>query len=261
MKITIIDAFTDQPFKGNPAAICLLDSEIPDAWMQQIANEMNLSETAFLLKQDMGFSLRWFTPQEEVDLCGHATLASAHYLWEEARIEEPVLSFSTKSGALTASKAGDWIQLDFPSEEAQVCTPPAELIEGLGTSYSYIGKNRMDYLIEVEDEEVVLTLQPNLNLWKKALSRGVIVTGTTTRPGIDFVSRCFFPAVGIDEDPVTGSAHCCLGPYWAKKLNKREFTAMQLSQREGLLKVSVRENRVLLLGKAVTTLRGELIRL
>lgn len=260
MNITIIDAFTDRPFKGNPAAVCLLESEITEERMQRIANEMNLSETAFLLRREAGYSLRWFTPQTEVDLCGHATLASAHYLWEEAGVKEHELSFVTKSGVLTATREGGWIELDFPSEAAQECVPPAELIEGLlGTAYTFIGRNRMDYLVEVEDEAAVRNLQPNLNVWTKVPSRGVIVTGKSARQGIDFVSRCFFPAVGINEDPVTGSAHCCLGPYWGSKLEKRELTAIQLSSREGYLKVTVRDDRVLLRGQAVTTLRGQLV--
>lgn len=261
MNITIIDAFTDRPFKGNPAAVCLLNSEIPDERMQRIANEMNLSETAYLIRRETGYSLRWFTPQTEVDLCGHATLASAHYLWEEAGVTDSELLFHTKSGVLTAKREGDWIQLDFPSEEAQECVPPNELIEGLhGTAYTFIGRNRMDYIAEVEDEAAVRNLQPNLNVWAKVPSRGVIVTSKSALPGIDFVSRCFFPAVGIDEDPVTGSAHCCLGPYWGSKLEKRELTAMQLSSREGYLKVTVQGDRVLLRGQAVTTLRGQLVR-
>ncbi len=259
MNITIIDAFTDRPFRGNPAAVCLLDSEISEERMQRIANEMNLSETAFLFKLDGGYSLRWFTPVTEVDLCDHATLASAHYLWEEAGVSEAELSFITRSGVLTARREGKWIQLDFPSEEAQECVPPAELTEGLGTAYSYVGRNRMDYIVEVEDEDTVCNLQPNMNIWSKLSGRGVLVTSKSARPGIDFVSRCFFPAVGIDEDPVTGSAHCCLGPYWGDKLNKRDLAAMQLSSREGYLQVSLQDNRVLLRGQAVTTLCGQLV--
>ncbi|MBO9599378.1 MAG: PhzF family phenazine biosynthesis protein [Cohnella sp.] len=259
MNITIIDAFTDRPFKGNPAAVCLLDSEIPEERMQRIANEMNLSETAFLLRREAGYSLRWFTPQTEVDLCGHATLASAHYLWEEAGVEDAELTFVTRSGLLTATRESDWIRLDFPSESARECEPPADLIAGLGTDYVYIGRNRMDYLVEVADEDAVLALRPNMNVWSKVPSRGVIVTSKSVRPGIDFVSRCFFPAVGVDEDPVTGSAHCCLGPYWSSKLQKRGLAAMQLSSREGYLKVTVRDDRVLLMGQAVTTLRGRLV--
>lgn len=259
MDIYIADAFTNKRYKGNPAAVCILEEELSSDSMQNIANEMNLSETAFLLRQGKQYILRWFTPETEVDLCGHATLASAHILWDQQLFTGEEIRFSTKSGILTANKVHDWIQMNFPLENEHECVPPNELIDGLGVSYTYIGKNRLDYLVEVEDEETVRTLQPNYRLWKSVESRGIIVTSRSSRSDIDFVSRCFYPAIGVDEDPVTGSAHCCLGPYWQRKLNKSELIAEQLSKREGLLKLKVLEDRVIILGQAVTTLRGKLI--
>lgn len=259
MNIYIVDAFTDRPYKGNPAAICILDSEQPEHWMQSVANEMNLSETAFLLEQAGGYSLRWFTPEAEVDLCGHATLASAHVLWEQGFVQNEEIRFITKSGILTASKAGDWIEMNFPLEVEQENAPPIELVQGLGSPYIYVGKNRLDYVIEVENEEVLANLQPDFNLWKSVKTRGIIVTSKTNRPQIDFVSRCFYPALGVNEDPVTGSAHCCLGPFWKDRLNKNNLTALQLSKREGILKLTIQENRILISGQAVTTLKGVLM--
>lgn len=260
MNIYIVDAFTEKPYRGNPAAVCILESEPSAQWMQEVANEMNLSETAFLLEQDGEFSLRWFTPETEVDLCGHATLASAHVLWKEGYSSNKELRFRTKSGILTANQKGDWIQMNFPLEEAeQDNSPPDELILGLGSAHTYVGRNRLDYLIEVEDEEVVKNLQPDFSLWKLVSSRGVIVTSRSDRPHVDFVSRCFYPALGVNEDPVTGSAHCCLGPFWRKRLNKNNLTALQLSKREGILQLTMLEERILLSGQAITTMKGTLV--
>lgn len=259
IKIYTVDAFTDVPYKGNPAAVCILDSAKPDEWMQKVANEMNHSETAFLTKQDHSYQLRWFTPETEVDLCGHATLASAHILWEQGYCKDPDLQFTTKSGLLTASKENDWIQMNFPLETEKPCIPPKGLVDGLGGSYKYAGKNRMDYIVEVNTEEEVQNLKPDFTAWEELDARGVIVTSESHREGIDFVSRCFYPAVGVNEDPVTGSAHCCLGPYWQERLKKDELTAEQISVRGGLLKLRVNKERVILMGQAVTTLTGELV--
>ncbi|WP_027339473.1 PhzF family phenazine biosynthesis protein [Halonatronum saccharophilum] len=259
MNIYIVDAFTDKAYKGNPAAVCIIGEQRSDKWMQNVANEMNLSETAFLLKEGDGFSLRWFTPETEVDLCGHATLASAHILWEEGVAKEKEIKFNTQSGLLTAIKDGDWIQLNFPLEKEEEVDPPEDLIKGLGIAFKYIGKNRLEYLVEVEDGEELRKLEPDLNLWKRVESRGVIVTSKSNNPEIDFVSRCFYPSLGVDEDPVTGSAHCCLGSYWQKNLNKDKLTAKQLSKREGLLKLDILKERILISGKAITTLKGELL--
>ncbi|WEK56012.1 MAG: PhzF family phenazine biosynthesis protein [Candidatus Cohnella colombiensis] len=258
MKIYTVDAFTDQPFHGNQAAVCILDSHRSDEWMQSIASEMNLAETAFLQKQGEQYSLRWFTPEVEVDLCGHATLASAHILWEQQYEMANEIRFMTKSGLLTTRKNGNWIELNFPLEIEQECVPPAELAEGLGVSFQYTGRNRLDYIVEVADEDTLIGLQPNFNVLKRVDTRGIIVTSRTNRPGIDFVSRFFCPAIGVNEDPVTGSAHCCLGPYWKNKLDKSELTAMQLSKRQGYLQLSVQDNRILIKGQAITTLKGTL---
>jgi PhzF family phenazine biosynthesis protein len=254
-----VDAFTDTPFKGNPAAVCVMPQAGEEGWMQNLATEMNLSETAFLVQQDDGYNLRWFTPAVEVDLCGHATLASAHILWETGLLAaDEQARFFTRSGLLTAERQGDWIQLDFPSEPASAVQAPENLDQALGVSETYVGKNRFDYLVEVEAEDLVRNLTPDYVLLSSISSRGFMVTSRSDSSDIDFVSRFFAPAFGINEDPVTGSAHCCLGPYWADKLNKRELTAYQASARGGIVRVRVSEERVYLLGQAVTVMRGTL---
>ncbi|MDO3410470.1 PhzF family phenazine biosynthesis protein [Saccharibacillus sp. CPCC 101409] len=258
MKMYIVDAFADRPFKGNPAAVCLLDEERSEEWMQTVAAEMNLSETAFLLPQAGGYSLRWFTPAAEVDLCGHATLASAHVLWTEAGETAETLAFATRSGRLTAVRAGSGIELDFPLEPPQPCEAPPELAAGLGVIGSYIGRNRMDYFVELQNEDTLAALKPDFAALRGLEARGVIVTARSQREGVDFVSRCFYPGIGVDEDPVTGSAHCALGPYWRGKLGRGELSALQLSAREGRLSLSVGEARIRIGGSAATVLRGEL---
>jgi len=226
-------------YSGNPAGVCLLDSPRSDEWMQGVAGEMNLSETAFLQKEEGGFNLRWFTPKVEVDLCGHATLASAHLLWVEKVVETNRIVFNTKSGELTAEKNDEWIDMNFPLEPPDVCEIPNELSLGLGIDVEVTQKNRMAYLVEVSSEEVLRNLNPNFEELKKIDSYGVIVTCRSEHDEYDFLSRCFFPALGVNEDPVTGSAHCCLGPYWSSKLNKNELTAFQASKRTGLLKLKI----------------------
>jgi PhzF family phenazine biosynthesis protein len=255
-----VDAFTDTPFKGNPAAVCILPQAADDGWMQKLAIEMNLSETAFLVRKDDGYNLRWFTPAVEVDLCGHATLASAHILWETGLLaaDEPA-RFFTRSGLLTAERQGDWIQLDFPSEPASTVPAPENLDQALGVHATLVAKNRFDYLVEVDTEDLVRSLTPDYVLLSLISSRGFMVTSRSGSSDIDFVSRFFAPAFGINEDPVTGSAHCCLGPYWADRLNKRELTAYQASARGGIVRVRVSEERVYLLGQAVTVMRGVLL--
>lgn len=255
-----VDAFTDRPFAGNPAAVCILDGPREDSWLQGVASEMNLSETAFLLKKSDHWNLRWFTPAVEVDLCGHATLASAHILWSEGLLQNNQQAlFQTRSGPLGAALTNDSIELDFPQEvEKSVQPPPSDLLKGLGVEALYVGQNRFDYLVEVGSEYILRTLKPDMNSLIKVGGRGVIVTARATTPGYDFVSRCFFPAAGIPEDPVTGSAHCCLGPYWAAKLEKRSFTAFQASPRGGVVQIRLEGNRVILGGKAVTISRGNL---
>lgn len=259
-KITQVDAFTDTPFAGNPAAVCILPAERDERWMQNVAAEMNLSETAFLVQHEDGFQLRWFTPAAEVELCGHATLASAHVLWQEGRLQPGQQArFHTLSGLLTADQQGEWIELDFPATFEEAVEPPTGLIEALGVKATYVGKNRFDYLVEVASEDEVRAAQPEFTRIAATPARGVIVTSRASTPGYDFVSRFFAPRVGVNEDPVTGSAHCSLTPYWSRKLNKTEMVAYQASQRGGVLRVRLDGDRVKLGGKAVTVLRGELV--
>lgn len=260
MVITQVDAFTDAPFTGNPAAVCLLEEPRDAAWMQAVAGEMNLSETAFLRRRpDGAFDLRWFTPTVEVDLCGHATLAAAHVLRErgvcaaggEAR-------FHTRSGVLAARRRDGWIALDFPAVPDRPAAPPPGLIEALGCAPRYLGRSRFDYLAELGSEAEVRGLRPDLHRLRAVDTRGVIVTARAATSGFDFVSRFFAPAAGVDEDPVTGSAHCCLGPYWRPRLGKDELTAWQASARGGVVRVRVGGERVELLGRAVTVFTAEL---
>ncbi len=254
-----VDAFTHKPFTGNPAAVCLLPEARDAHWLQSVAAEMNLSETAFLLKEQDGFNLRWFTPATEVDLCGHATLASAHILWEEGYLKPDQRAyFSTRSGLLMAERKGEWIELDFPIEPEGAAAVPADLAKALGAAPTYVGKNRFDYLVEVDSEDTVRNLKPDFTLLGEIPTRGVIVTSAATSPGYDFVSRFFAPRAGINEDPVTGSAHCCLGPSWRARLHKNDFVAYQASARGGVVRVLLSGQRVFLGGQAVTVLRGKL---
>ena len=258
-----IDAFTPAPFKGNPAAVCLLPQEASADWMQSVAAEMNLAETAFLLKAEDGYQLRWFTPVVEMDLCGHATLASSHFLWESGQLPlTETIRFHTRSGLLTATRAGDWIELDFPSRPQQEIALPTDLLATLGIaaeSVKYAGYDDNNYLIEVESAEIVRQLQPDMPALKKLANHGVIVTAQSDQPEYDCISRFFAPAIGIDEDPVTGGAHCYLAPYWGGRLGKTELTAYQASPRGGVLRLTTRGSRVGLGGQAITVLRGELL--
>lgn len=256
-----VDAFADKPFAGNPAAVCLLlNGEEDDDWMQKVAMEMNLSETAFLTPDEDGWNLRWFTPAVEVDLCGHATLASAHVLFSQGLAgAHEIIKFNTLSGVLTARLDGDWIELDFPAEPAWEEEVDQGIIQALGVKPLFAGRNRIDYLVQVETEEEVLKLEPDMGRLAALTERGVMVTAPASREGFDFVSRFFAPGIDIDEDPVTGSAHCCLGPFWQPKLNKSEFVAWQASRRGGGVKVRVQGDRVMLGGQAVLMLRGELL--
>jgi len=255
----IVDAFTNERFKGNPAAICILDETVADSWMQQVAAEMNLSETAFIVQKEEAYDLRWFTPLDEMDLCGHATLATAHILWETGRLpQHEEARFMTRSGLLTAVHKGDWIEMNFPSEPPEAAIAPEELVQGLGLIPRYVGRNRMDYFVEVDSEDTLRTLQPDFGMLARLNARGVIVTSRATNCPYDFVSRAFFPGTGIDEDPVTGSAHCALAPYWAKRLRKQELVGYQASKRGGIVKVRPEGERVFLQGQAVTILKGQL---
>lgn len=261
LTVTCVDAFAAKPFGGNPAAVCLLPRPADAAWMQHVAREMNLSETAFLVRRDDGaYDLRWFTPAVEVDLCGHATLASAHVLWESGYLPAGSRAvFHTRSGKLSANQRSGWIEMDFPAEPDQPTAAPAGLAAGLNADPVYVGRNRFDYLVELKSEATVRNLAPDAARLSEIDTRGVIVTALADTDGFDFVSRFFAPGTGIAEDPVTGSAHCCLGPYWQRRLGVADFTAWQASERGGLVKVVVRDDRVTLSGRAVTVLRGELV--
>lgn len=280
--IAQVDAFTARPFAGNPAAVCLLPEERPDGWLQAVAREMNLSETAFLVAVDEGFHLRWFTPAAEVDLCGHATLASAHALWEsgQAAPGQPI-RFVTKSGELTCEAGGEegpsagegWIWMDFPAERAlplvdSLAAADAELesrlADALRAAPRWTGRNRLDFLVELASDEEVRGLRPDLERLAELGARGVIVTAAASvgaEGGADFVSRYFAPGVGVPEDPVTGSAHCCLGPFWAERLGRERVVGYQASARGGRVVVVVErgpESRVKLGGQTVTVFTGEL---
>ena len=257
--ITQVDAFTSQPFAGNPAAVCILSKAPEEQWMRDVAREMNLSETAFLVPQDGGYNLRWLTPAVEVDLCGHATLAAAHVLWEEDHLAAAQARFHTRSGVLLAERKGDWIEMDFPAKREEAAEPPADLAGALGLTPVYVGRNQFDYLVEVESAAALRGARPDHGVLRKLPVRGIIVTARSDTPEYDFISRFFAPGSGIDEDPVTGSSHACLGPYWNKRLGQTEFVAYQASARGGVVRVRCAGDRVFLGGQAVTVLRGELM--
>jgi PhzF family phenazine biosynthesis protein len=255
-----VDAFTDRPFAGNPAAVCLLDAPAPADWMQSVAAEMNLSETAFVRPLERGWELRWFTPAVEVDLCGHATLASAHALWEAgvAPAGEP-LRFHTKSGVLTCTWGGEAIELDFPSLPAQQTAPDAGLLEALGVAAPrFVGRAKFDELVVVDSPAELRGLAPDFRRLAECPARGAIVTAPSDDPRYDFLSRYFAPAEGIDEDPVTGSAHCTLAPYWSARLGRPDLAAWQASRRGGLVRMRCAPDRITLIGRAVTVWEGEL---
>jgi PhzF family phenazine biosynthesis protein len=256
-----VDAFADAPFTGNPAAVCLLPEPREPAWMAAVAREMNLSETAFLVRREGGeYDLRWFTPAVEVRLCGHATLASAHVLWERGLLaSSEVAKFHTKSGLLTATRPSDGlIELDFPARPSTPIPVPEGLSEALGAPVLHVGRSADDDLVELASEDAVRALSPDFARLASLPVRGVIVTARSAHVPYDFVSRFFAPAVGVNEDPVTGSAHCCLAPFWSERLGKREMLAYQASARGGVVRVAVRGDRVGLAGRAITVLEGEL---
>ncbi len=259
-----VDAFSDKPFHGNPAAVCLLDAPAEPMWMQQVAAEMNLAETAFVYPEPSAeptsFQLRWFTPTVEVDLCGHATLATSHVLWETGKVPvtDPCV-FQSRSGELRALRIDGKIELDFPAAPPKAQQPPEGMIDALGVPVDYTGVTEFDFLVEVDSAATVRNLKPNMQGLSDLGTRGVIVTAADESGEFDFVSRFFGPSVGIDEDPVTGSAHCSLGPYWMANLGKNQFNAWQASPRGGGMQVTVLGDRVKLLGQAVTVLRGEFI--
>jgi predicted PhzF superfamily epimerase YddE/YHI9 len=259
VSIACVDAFTDRAFAGNPAAVCLLDGPRDAVWMQQLAAEMNLAETAFVLREPGGFGLRWFTPAVEVDLCGHATLASAHTLWTDGIVPEgDAIEFRTRSGILGASWRDGMIELDFPSEPAAEAAAPPWLAEALGTVILWAGRNRMDVIVEVAGERELRGMTPDLAAIGKLDARGLIVTCHGGGTAYDFLSRFFAPQSGIDEDPVTGSAHCCLAPFWAARLKRTSLVGFQASPRGGEVRVTVNGPRVILGGRAVTIYSGTL---
>ncbi len=256
-----VDSFTDVPFRGNPAGVCLLSAEKTDDWLQSVASEMNLSETAFLQKTpDNSYNLRYFTPTTEVPLCGHATLASAHILFSEKHVDaNQQITFQTGGGTLRASKNGELIELDFPLIPPEHADPPPALVEALGVVPKAVAKNSWDYLIEVGSEEELRRLHPDFDALRQLPTRSVMVTSRSATPDYDFVSRYFAPSVGIPEDPVTGSAHCTLAPYWAERLGKMDFKAYQASPRGGEVFARIQDDRVILGGKAVTIFQANLI--
>jgi len=258
-----VDAFAERPYTGNPAAVCLLEDERDARWMQAVAAEMNLSETAFVRPVSGGFDLRWFTPAVEVELCGHATLAAAHVLWTEGLVDDDdAIRFRTRSGLLSAARQGDLIELDFPATRPVAANLDAAQVdalrEALGVAPQDIRRSAFDLLVEVESDSALRAAQPDFRRLAELDCRGVIVTSSADDRRYDFVSRFFAPAVGVNEDPVTGSAHCCLGPYWGERLNKQQMTAFQASAHGGVVRVRVCDDRVFLGGYAVTVFKGAL---
>ncbi len=259
MPLFQVDAFTENPFQGNPAAVCLPPKPLPDETLQKIAAEMNLSETAFLWPTADGWHLRWFTPRVEVDLCGHATLASATVLYERGLLEKTsVARFQTRSGLLSAAWRKGWIELDFPRREVSVMRIPQRIVRAVGVAPLATGVSGDNFLIETTSQEEVARARPDFVSLARLTDHGVILTSHYAAPEYDFVSRFFAPAIGINEDPVTGSAHCSLAPYWAKRLGKSEMTAYQSSARGGVLRLRLEAERVAISGRAVLVFSGEL---
>jgi PhzF family phenazine biosynthesis protein len=259
-ELHLVDAFTSSPFRGNTAGVCIPDGPAEDTWMQQVAAELKHSETAFLFPEGEIWNLRWFTPAKEIELCGHATLAAASVLYETGRVprEKPVV-FDTLSGKLTAKRDGDWISMDFPSEPPAASMAIPGLGQALGVEPLYTGRNRFDILVELPLADDVCSLEPDMEFLSTVKARGIIVTAVSDLPHFDFVSRFFAPAVGVPEDPVTGSAHCCLAPYWGEKLKKAEMTGFQCSARGGSVRVKCAGDRVILSGHAVQVFSGKLL--
>ena len=259
-ELHLVDAFTSSAFRGNTAGVCIPDGPADAAWMQQVAAELKHSETAFLFHEQEKWNLRWFTPKKEVELCGHATLAAASVLYETGRVPAgAAISFTTLSGPLTAGKEGDWISMDFPAEPPATSMPVPGLGRALGVEPLYTGRNRFDILVELPLADDVCSLEPDMEALLAIRTRGIIVTAASDLPHFDFVSRFFAPSFGIPEDPVTGSAHCCLAPYWGEKLKKTEMTGFQCSARGGSVRVKLAGDRVILYGHAVHVLSGKLL--
>lgn len=259
LRYFVVDAFTNRPFTGNPAAVVPLEQWKDDSWLQNVAMEMNLAETAYLVPNATGYDLRWFTPKVEVDLCGHATLASAIVLTHLGQLaDEADIAFFTRSGVLRASRHGSRFQLDFPITREEASEPPTGLADSLNVTLLYVGRTKWDCLVEVESEGVLRAIAPDYKRLAAVKCRGVIVTAASDDAQYDFVSRFFAPGVGIDEDPVTGSAHCCLVDFWGKRLKKTKMVGYQASARGGTVHVEVRGERVMLGGEGVIFAEGEL---
>jgi PhzF family phenazine biosynthesis protein len=257
LPLFIVDAFAHKPFSGNPAAVCLLDRERDDGWLQSLAGEMNLSETAYVLPRGDDWALRWFTPTVEVDLCGHATLATSHILWETGRLKSDAPAiFHTRSGKLVCQRADRWIAMDFPAAPPREVEIIPDLIEGLGVRPTWVGRSHMDVIACLESEQAVRDLIPNQTALGRIKCRGILITAKSSG-AYDFVSRSFFPRLGVPEDPVCGSAHCCLGPFWSERLGKTDLVGHQVSQRGGVVRVKCNGERVTLSGSAITVMRGE----
>lgn len=257
MKLNIyqVDAFASEVFEGNPAAICPLNSWLPDSILQKIAEENNLSETAFFVAENDLFSLRWFTPEDEVDLCGHATLAAAHVIFEHLGYSDQTIQFQTKSGLLTVEKSSFGYGMDFPATVPEVVEAPNLLIDALGVSPKEV-LSGFDYVVVLSNETEVRSVKPDFIKLSQLDLRGVVITSPGDK--VDFVSRCFFPKLRVNEDPVTGSAHCELAPYWSERLGKNNLTAQQVSKRTGMVSCEVLGDRVSLKGGAVDYLQGEI---
>lgn len=259
LPLTVVDAFASRPFEGNPAAVCVLDAPRDERWMRLVACETNLPATAFLHPAGDAYGLRWFKSAIELELCGHGTLASAHALWESGRLKrDESACFETRAGALTATRRDDWIELDFPAAPDTTAPAPPGLLEALGVTAACVGRSRYDYIVEVEGDDIVRRLQPDFARLRDVQTRGVIVTSRSESGDFDFVSRFFAPSTGLNEDSVTGSAHCCLGPFWARRLSKSTLVGRQVSARGGTVKVSLDGDRVRLAGQAITVFTGHL---
>jgi len=259
VSLTLVDAFASRPFEGNPAAVCILDGPRDDEWMRLVACETNMPATAFLHPDGDGYALRWFKSAVELELCGHGTLSSAHVLWETGRLyaDQPA-RFHTRAGPLSATLDDGWIELDFPATPPKPAPAPAGLVEALDVTPISIGRSRLDYIVEVAADTTVCGLRPDFERLRTINTRGVIVTSRCTSGDFDFVSRFFAPSTGLNEDSVTGSAHCCLGPYWGQRLGKSSLVGRQVSARGGTVKVRLNGDRVRLSGQALTVFRGEL---
>jgi PhzF family phenazine biosynthesis protein len=255
-----VDAFAERPFEGNPAAVCLTDESKPAEWMQAVAAEMNLSATAFVRPLERGFELRWFTVRSELQLCGHGTLSAAHILWTTGKVANGErIRFETNSGVLTCAQSGGFIELDFPSTPVIPAESPAALIEGIGTGPSFSGRTKFDRFLVFDSEDAIRDMKPDFEaLATIPDTRGIIVTSLSKNARFDFVSRFFAPSIGLNEDPVTGSAHCALAPFWSARLSKPAMTGFQASRRGGTVRVALNGDRVLLGGKAITVMQGKL---